>query len=126
VEAVDANIGNFTLKFHYSGSNSSALADLGNMYAKIHKRTLGPTPDNGTTNNNLSTTETTKVFSGSDLESSPHPPSFLFFWGTSSAVNYINNASIDGGSISSVKRIGNLRLFNFIPLCTEVHIELQD
>lgn len=126
VEAVDANIGTFTLKFHYSGSNSSAIADLGNMFAKIHKRTLGPTPDSNVANNNLSTTQTTKVFAGSDLESSPYPPSFLFFWGTSSSVNHINNASIHGGCISSVKLIGNqLRFFNFIPLCTEVHIDLQ-
>jgi hypothetical protein len=126
VEAVDANVGTFTLKFRYSGSNTSAIADLGNMFAKIHKRTQGPTPNNSVTNNTLTTSETTKVFAGSDLESSPNPPSFLFFWGTSSSLNYINNATINGGCISSVKRIGNqLRLVNFIPLCTEVHIDLQ-
>lgn len=126
VEAVDANIGTFTLKFRYTGSNASAIADLGNMFAKIHKRTQGPTPNNSVTNNTLSISETTKVFAGSDLESSPYPPSFLFFWGTSSSINYINNATIDGGCIGSVKRIGNqLRLVNFIPLCTEVHIDLQ-
>lgn len=126
VEAVDANIGTFTLKFRYTGSNSSAIADLGNMYAKIHNRNLGPTPNNSVTNNTLSTSQTTKLFTGSDLVPSPYPPSFLFFWGTSSSVNHINNAIIDGGCISSVKLIGNqLRLVNFIPLCTEVHIELQ-
>lgn len=127
VEAVDANIGTFTLKFRYTGSSSAVIADMmaGNMYAKIHKRTSGPTPSSNVTNSNLHTSETTKVFAGSDLESSPYPPSYLFFWGTSSSFNHINNASIDGGCMSSVKLIGNqLRLFSFIPLCTEVHIEL--
>lgn len=128
VEAFDANIGTFTLKFRYTGSNSSVIADMmaGNMYAKIHKRTLGPTPSTSVTNSTLHTSETTKVFSGTDLESSPMPPSFLFFWGTNGSYNYINNATIEGATMSSVKSIGNqLRLFNFVPICTEVQVSLS-
>jgi len=128
VEAVDANIGTFTLKFRYTGTNSSVLNDMmnGNMYAKIHKRSLGPTMNNSVTSSNLHTSETTKVFQGADLESSPYPASYLFFWVSSGSTNHIHNATIDGACMSSVKSMGTKRMFNFIPLCTEVHVQLID
>ena len=127
VEAVDANIGTFTLKFRYVGTDSSVINDMmnGNMYAKIHKRSLGPTMNNSVTSSNLHTSETTKVFQNTDLEASPYPASYLFFWVSSGPTNHIHNATIDGACMSSVKSMGTKRMFNFIPLCTEVHVQFS-